>query len=101
MALKTQRVADEAVIQLSSHLRDSFSGIIGRKFIDNYQVVQVKQPIVSLQKTTAIDIIVNAPEQVIGQTEKYNVELLAEFSSESERILHRSRPPKANQFLMV
>lgn len=64
-----------------TYLRAPFTGVIGKKFIDNFQVVQAKQPIVSMQKTSAIDIIVNAPEQVIGQRGKYNVELAAEFAN--------------------
>lgn len=79
VAISDMKIAQKAVND--TYLRASFSGIIGKKFIDNYQVVQAKQPIVSLQKTTAIDIIVNAPEQLVGQSGKYQVELLAEFAN--------------------
>jgi RND family efflux transporter MFP subunit len=79
VAVSDMRIAQKAVND--TYLRASFNGIIGKKFIDNYQVVQAKQPIVSLQKTTAIDIIVNAPEQLVGQANKYTIELLAEFAN--------------------
>lgn len=79
VAVSDMKITKKAVND--TYLRASFSGIIGKKFIDNYQVVQAKQPIVSLQKTTAIDIIVNAPEQLVGQKNKYNIELLAEFAN--------------------
>lgn len=46
-------------------LRASFTGIIGKRFIDNYQVIQAKEPIVSLQKLSAIEVIVNIPENVM------------------------------------
>ncbi len=58
------KIAQKAVSDTS--LRAPFAGIIGRKFVENYQVVQVKQSIVSVQKVSDIEIVVNASENVIG-----------------------------------
>lgn len=79
VSLSDMKIARKAV--QDTDLRAPFTGIIGKKFIDNFQVVQAKQPIVSIQKLSGIDIIVNAPEQVIGQGKKYNMEILAEFAN--------------------
>ncbi|MCK5680643.1 efflux RND transporter periplasmic adaptor subunit [bacterium] len=60
-------------------LRASFGGIIGKRFIDNFQVVQAKEPIVSLQRLSAIEVVVNIPENVMrredtGSASKIDVE---------------------------
>ncbi|MBU1234988.1 MAG: efflux RND transporter periplasmic adaptor subunit [Proteobacteria bacterium] len=60
-------------------LKASFSGVVGKKFVENYQVIQAKESIVSLQKTSAIEIVVNAPENVMR---KRDPELLQEMSAE-------------------
>ena len=63
-------------------LRASFSGRIGKRYVENFQVVQAKQPIVSLQKVGTIEIIVNAPEKAMATAKKENTKtLIAEFSA--------------------
>ena len=63
-------------------LRASFSGIIGKRFVDNYQVIQAKQPIVSLQKVSAIEVIVNTPENVMNKkTVDSTMKISAEFEN--------------------
>ena len=60
-------------------LKAYFSGVVGRRFVDNFQVVQAKEPIVSLQRTSAIEIVVNAPENIM---KKRASELPTEFGVE-------------------
>ena len=78
-------VADLKIARKSyndTRLRASFSGIIGRRFVENYQVVQVKQPIVSLQRISAIEIVVNAPENVMREaSDNFKVEITAMFAN--------------------
>ena len=63
-------------------LRASFSGRIGKRYVENFQVVQAKQSIVSLQKVGTIEIIVNAPEKAMATAKKENTgTLIAEFSA--------------------
>ncbi len=65
-----------------TRLKASFAGIIGKRFVDNYQVVQAKQPIVSLQKISAIEIVVNAPENMMREkTKELSIENTAEFAN--------------------
>jgi len=63
-------------------LRASFSGIIGKRFVDNYQVVQAKEPIVSLQKLSAIEVVVNIPENVMRREDSDSASKIeAEFAN--------------------
>ena len=61
-------------------LKAPFNGRIGKRFIENYQVVQAKQPIVSLQRLSALEIIIHVPENVMGRKQDKNKnEISAEF----------------------
>jgi RND family efflux transporter MFP subunit len=46
-----------------AELRAPFAGRIGRVYVDNFNNIQAKQPILLLQDLTQLDIIVNVPEQ--------------------------------------
>ncbi len=77
-------VADLKIARKSyndTRLRASFSGIIGRRFVENYQVVQVKQAIVSLQRVSDIEIVVNAPENVMREKDNLKIKITAEFAN--------------------
>ena len=77
-------VADLKIARKSyndTRLRASFTGIIGRRFVENYQVVQVKQPIVSLQRVSDIEIVVNAPENVMREKDKLKLKITSEFAN--------------------
>jgi len=63
-------------------LRAPFSGRIGRKMVENFQVVQAKQPIVVLQKKGMIEIVVNVPERAVALAKVGDKgEIGVEFSS--------------------
>ena len=80
VALSDMEIARKALNDAT--LRAAFSGIIGKKFIDNYQVVQAKQPIVSLQRTSAVEVVVNAPENIMRRRTKDAVlTIKAEFAN--------------------
>ena len=46
-----------------TELRAPFAGRIGRTYVDNFNNVQAKQPILLLQDVTQLEIVVNVPEQ--------------------------------------
>ncbi len=48
-------------------LRAPFSGIVARKIVNDFDNVRAKQPVVQLQTGSALDIIVNLPEQDFGR----------------------------------
>ena len=46
-----------------TELRAPFAGRIGRTYVDNFNNVQAKQPILLLQDLTELEVVVNVPEQ--------------------------------------
>ncbi len=68
-------------------LKAPFSGRIGKRFVENYQVVQAKQSIVSLQRISDLEIIVNVPENVmVNHKNKNKVKFSAKFSNYPDEI---------------
>ncbi len=47
-------------------LKAPFAGTIATKYVDNFQTVQARQPVVRLLDSTIIEMIVDIPEGVIG-----------------------------------
>jgi RND family efflux transporter MFP subunit len=79
----------KATLQLRyTRLTAPFSGTIAKKNVDNYQYVQAKEPIVQLEKLSALDISVDIPENLWasglnGETE--SEQATATFSAYPER----------------
>lgn len=46
-----------------TELRAPFAGRIGRTYVDNFNNIQAKQPILLLQDLTQLEVVVNIPEQ--------------------------------------
>jgi multidrug efflux system membrane fusion protein len=46
-------------------LKAPFDGIIARKFVENYQDVKAKEPIIRLQDVSRIEVLINIPENDI------------------------------------
>lgn len=61
------KVADAENALDDTYLRAPFSGIIARKYVDNYQDVQAKEPIVSLQDVSILEVLVDVPENTMVQ----------------------------------
>ena len=49
-----------------TYLKAPFSGVIAVRYVENFEEVQAKQPIVSLQDISQIEIIINVPETVMA-----------------------------------
>ncbi|MEA3548909.1 MAG: efflux RND transporter periplasmic adaptor subunit [Thermodesulfobacteriota bacterium] len=78
VVVSDMKIARKALADTS--LKAPFSGRIGKRFVENYQVVQAKQSIVSLQRLSDLEIIVNAPENVMAnRTNKNKIEFSAKF----------------------
>ena len=75
VAVSNMKIAKKAYHD--TRLSASFSGIIGKRFVENYQVVRVKQPIVSLQRVSDIEIVVNAPENVMREKDNLKLKITA------------------------
>jgi RND family efflux transporter MFP subunit len=66
-----QASVDAAKDQLSyTYLRAPFSGVISRRYVDNYQEVRAKQPIVSLDDISYLEVLVDVPEIVMASVRK-------------------------------
>ena len=56
----------------NTELRATFDGVIGTTFVDNFETVQAKVPILSLHDFSSIEVDVNVPERRIIQGNKEN-----------------------------
>jgi RND family efflux transporter MFP subunit len=63
-----QKEAEDALDD--TFLRASFAGVVARKYVENFQDVQAKEPIVSLQDISQVEVLVNVPENMISRIEK-------------------------------
>jgi len=50
-----------------------FAGIIGQRYVDNFQDVQAKQPVLSLQDISEVEIVINIPEKDIATANKEKI----------------------------
>jgi RND family efflux transporter MFP subunit len=58
---------EEARNQLGdTTLTAPFDGVISKRFVENFQKVQAKEPIVNLQDITRIEILINVPELLMA-----------------------------------
>ena len=57
-------------------LRAPFSGQIARTAVENFQMVQAKQPILSLQDTSKVELVADIPENVAASTTEEKVDKL-------------------------
>ncbi len=51
-------------------LRAPFTGLVAKRYVDNFQEVKPKQPIASLQDITSVEILVDVPENVMSLVRK-------------------------------
>ena len=59
---------DQAEVNLGyTWLKAPYSGSVGRKYVENYESVQAKEPILTLQNLEVIEIVFNAPESIMAQ----------------------------------
>jgi RND family efflux transporter MFP subunit len=63
-------VADEQIRKKAladTEIFARFDGVIARRYVENFENVVTKQPIVSLQNIDQVEVIVNVPEQHVAQ----------------------------------
>jgi RND family efflux transporter MFP subunit len=77
---KAQVKINEKALEDTS-LRAKFSGLIANTFADNFQHVQAKQSILSLQDVSSVEIDVNLPEDrvALSMKDRENYRLVATF----------------------
>jgi RND family efflux transporter MFP subunit len=64
---------DDSKNKLSyTYLKAPFSGVIARRFVDNFQEVKPGEPIASIQDVSQIEVLVDVPENVIAEATRGN-----------------------------
>lgn len=63
------RIAEKALND--TKLKAPFSGVIGKTFVDNYEDVQAKQLILTLNNISILEISIDVPEDEMAQMRKY------------------------------
>ena len=48
-----------------TRLTAPFGGVVARRYLENFQTVQAKEPVVSLQDVGALEIVIHVPERVV------------------------------------
>ncbi len=68
-------------------MKAPFSGVIANLYVDNFQDVNAKEPILSLQDNSALDIVVQVPESVVVKSGRrtHDVDLKATFEAFPEQ----------------
>lgn len=75
-----QKAAEDALAD--TELRAPFAGLIAKRFVENFEKVEAKQPIVSLQDVSSIDILFDVPEnEILRIRQGGTFEALAEFAA--------------------
>ena len=74
---------DAAKLQLSyTYLQAPYSGILSKRYVDNFQEVRAKQDIVSLDDISYVEILVDVPEIVMARVKSGSTpSAVAEFAS--------------------
>lgn len=63
-------------------LRAPFDGLVARRFVDNFTEVRAKEPIVSFQDISKVEVLVDVPEMTMATIQKRGrVTAAAEFAS--------------------
>jgi len=73
---------DAAKDQLSyTHLRAPFTGVIAKRYVDNFQKIRAKELIASLDDVSQLEILVDIPENLMTIVRAENANPVARFST--------------------
>ena len=70
-----------------TQLKASFAGIIGKRYVENFEEVQAKQEIFNLSDVSQVEIKIDVPERLMRSAEKdkEKVEAFASFGGSAEK----------------
>jgi RND family efflux transporter MFP subunit len=69
-----------------TYLKAPFAGVVAKRYVENHEEIQAKQPIVFLQDISAIEILVDIPETLMVQIrEGREPEAVAKFAVAPDR----------------
>ena len=67
--LEAQRADAQASFD-DARLTAPFAGVVARRYVENFEFIEVRQPIVSLQDVSSIEVVVNVPEKLFAGARK-------------------------------
>jgi RND family efflux transporter MFP subunit len=77
---------DAAQLNLSyTDLRAPFEGIVSKRYVNNFQEVQAKQPVVSLDDVNHLEILVDMPENIMAVVKEEQGSAYVEFPTAPDR----------------
>jgi RND family efflux transporter MFP subunit len=78
-----QAAVDTARDQLGyTTLQAPFGGVVSKRYVDNYQEIRAKEPIVSLDDVSSVEILVDLPELIVATlTADGETQVVAEFAA--------------------
>ncbi|MBW1816236.1 MAG: efflux RND transporter periplasmic adaptor subunit [Deltaproteobacteria bacterium] len=77
-----QASVDDAKNKLKyTYLKAPFSGVIARRYVDNFQEVRRKQPVVTLDDLSSVEILVDVPENLMAVVRTGDADAVVEFPS--------------------
>lgn len=63
-----------------------FAGVVARRYVENFEFVEVRQPIVSLQDISNVDVVINVPESdLVTRNEEETYVAFASFEGIPDR----------------
>ena len=69
-----------------TYLKAPFDGIVAKRYVENFEEVQAKQPIVFLQDLSKIEVLVDAPETVMATLRRgEKIEATATFAAAPDK----------------
>ncbi len=81
--VSAQAAVDTARDQLSyTTLKAPFGGLVSKRYVDNYQEIRAKEPVVSLDDLSSVEILVDVPELIVATfKEGEETRVTAEFAT--------------------
>ncbi|MFO7645133.1 MAG: efflux RND transporter periplasmic adaptor subunit, partial [Desulfosarcina sp.] len=80
-----QAAVDTAQDQLGyTTLHAPFGGVVSKRYVDNYQEIRAKEPIISLDDVSSVEILVDVPELIVAtftESSETQVQAVAEFAA--------------------
>jgi RND family efflux transporter MFP subunit len=69
-----------------TYLRSPFTGVVAKRYVENFEEIRAKQPIISLQDISEVEILIDVPETIMTSNITNDIsEAYAQFSSAPEK----------------
>jgi RND family efflux transporter MFP subunit len=78
-----------------TELRAPFAGVVANRYVENFTDVQAKEPVVSLQDVSTLEVVVQVPERLVA---RIRGEVRADLSATFDAIPDRSFPLTLKEF---